>query len=144
MLDKAILVGKELCQGKNNYKTGVVFYGLFLAPKIKFSLTIDQFSIIQQHMTFKGFNDSKRLLDQFQYFDIIEGKRISAILPRSWKKSFDNGIVLPVKKKRCSECTGRIISDECNNQVNENKKFGANLNSIKRDISNQYGHMLPY
>ena len=41
-----------------------------LAPKIKYVLTIDDYGIIQQHMTFKGFNDSKRLLDRSQYFDM--------------------------------------------------------------------------
>ena len=29
------LVGKERGQGKNDYKDGGIFYGLFLAPKIK-------------------------------------------------------------------------------------------------------------
>ena len=33
VLDKAKLVGKELCQGKTDYKKGVIFYGLFVAPK---------------------------------------------------------------------------------------------------------------
>ena len=40
VLDKANLVGEELCQGKNDYKTGGIFYALFLAPKIKYCLTI--------------------------------------------------------------------------------------------------------
>ena len=31
VLDKAKLVGEELCQGKKNYKSGGVFYSLFLA-----------------------------------------------------------------------------------------------------------------
>ena len=35
VLDKANLVGKSLCQGKNGYETGGIFYGLFLAPKLK-------------------------------------------------------------------------------------------------------------
>ena len=74
VLDKANLVGKNLCQGKNDYNSGGIFYGLFLAPKIKYVLTIDDFGIIQQHMTFKGFTDSKRLLDRSQYFDILKGK----------------------------------------------------------------------
>ena len=26
-------------------------------------------------MTFKGFNDSKRLLDRSQYFDMLDGKK---------------------------------------------------------------------
>ena len=68
MLDKANLVGERLCRGKTDYKTGGTFYGLFLAPKIKFCLTIDDYKIVQEHKTFKGFNDSKRLLDRSQYF----------------------------------------------------------------------------
>ena len=67
VLDIAKLVGKELCQSKNDYKTGGIFYGLILAPKIKYVSTIDEFGIIQQHMTFKRFIDSKRLLDRCQY-----------------------------------------------------------------------------
>ena len=66
VLDKANLVGEVLCQGKNDYKTGGIFYGLFLAPKIKCCLTIDGYGIIQEHKTFEGFNDSKRLLDRSQ------------------------------------------------------------------------------
>ena len=34
-LKGAGLVGKDLLQGKNDYKDGSIFYGLFLAPKIK-------------------------------------------------------------------------------------------------------------
>ena len=35
VLDKANLVGEDLCQGKTDYKTGGIFYGLFSAPKNK-------------------------------------------------------------------------------------------------------------
>ena len=75
VLDKANLVGKNLCQGKNDYRTSGVFYGLFLAPKIKYCLTINELGNIVQHMTFKGFNDSKRLLDRSQYFDMLDGRK---------------------------------------------------------------------
>ena len=75
MLDKANLVGEELCQDKNDYDTGGIFYGLFLALKIKYCLTIDEYGIIKEHKTFKGFNDSKRLLDRSQYFNMKEGKK---------------------------------------------------------------------
>ena len=107
VLDKANLVGKELCQGKNGYKTGGIFYGLFLAPKIKFCLTIDDYVIVQEHKTFKGFNDSKRLLDRSQNFKMIESKKVSAMLPRSWKKSFDSGIIIPTNLRFCNECNDR-------------------------------------
>ena len=82
VLDKTNLAGKQLCQGKNDYETGGVFYGFFLAPKIKFVLTFFEFGTIQQHMVFKGFNDSKRLLDRSQCFDMLEGKKLSAFLEK--------------------------------------------------------------
>ena len=94
VLDKANLIGKDLCQGKDDYQTGGMFNGLFLAAKINYCLTIDKYGIIQEHKTFKGFNDSKHLLDRSQYFKMIEGKKISALLPKSWKKSFGSGIIL--------------------------------------------------
>ena len=144
VLDEAKLVGKNLCQGINDYKTGGIFYGLFLAPKIKYVLTIDHYGIIQQHMTFKGFNDSKRLLDRSQYFDMLDGKKITAMLPRSWKKSFNNGVILPTKMRQCDECKDEILCATCNNRNNENKEFEANLNLLKREAPNNSGYMLPY
>ena len=144
VLDKANLVGEELCQGKNDYKTGGTFYALFLAPKIKYCLTIDDYGIIKEHKTFKGFNDSKRLLDRSQYFNMIKGEKISAMLPRTWKKSFDNGIIIPAKMRFCNECNVKKVCNKCNNQINENKEFEANLNELKRHPPNEFGHMLPY
>ena len=144
VLDKANLVGDELCQRKNDYKTGGIFYDLFLTPKIKYCLTIDDYGIIREHKTFKGFNDSKRLLDQSQYFKMIEGKKVSALLPKSWKKSFDSGIIIPTKMRFCNQCTDNKMCNKCNNQINENKEFEANLNELKRHSPNEFGHMLPY
>ena len=56
-LEKAGLVGKNLLQGKNDYKDGGIFYGLFLAPKIKYCLTINKYGVIDGHKTFKGFSN---------------------------------------------------------------------------------------
>ena len=117
---------------------------MFLAPKIKYCLTFNEFGIIQQHMTFKGFDDSKRLLDRSKYSDMLEGKKISAMLPRLWKKSFNNGIVIPAKMKRCDECKDKVICMICNIKVIENKEFEAILNLLKWKALNQFGLMLPY
>ena len=130
VLDKANLVGKNLCQGKNDYKTGGIIYGLFLAPKIKCCLTINELDVIEQHMTFKGFNDSKRLLDRSQCFNMLKGKKITAILPRSWKKSFENGVIFPTKTRQCNVCKDGILCSTCNIQINENKEFEANINLL--------------
>ena len=79
VLDKTNLVGKNLCQFKNNYETGRISYGLFRAPKTEYCLTINEFDVIQQHINFKGFRDSKRLLDRSQKIDMLEGKKILAM-----------------------------------------------------------------
>ena len=44
------------------------------------------------------------------------------MIPRSWRKSFNNGTIIPVKTRRCNEGKGKTLSDEYNIQVNENKK----------------------
>ena len=121
-----------------------MFYGLFLAAKIKHCLIINEFGVIQQQMTFKRFNDSKRILDQSQYFDMLEGKKISAMLTKLWEKPFNHGIIMPTKMRRCNKSKGEILCDGCNNQVNENKEVEANLNLLKREAPYQFGHMLPY
>ena len=144
VLDKAKLVGEGLCQGKNDYKSGGIFYALFLAPKIKYCLTIDGYGIIQEHKTFKRFNDGNRLLNRSQYFKMIEDKKVSAMLPRSWKKSFHSGIIIPTKMRFCNECDDIKMCNKCNNQMSENKEFEANLNLLKRHPPNEFGHMLPY
>ena len=71
-------------------------------------------------MAFKGFNDSERLLDRSQYFNMQEGKKISVMLPKSLKKSFNNGIIIPTKMSRCNECRDVILRTTCINQINEN------------------------
>ena len=68
VLDKAVLVGDNLCHGKNDYKSGGSFHGLFPAPKVKHCLTFNEFSIIGEYETFEGFNDSNRLLDRSHFF----------------------------------------------------------------------------
>ena len=42
VLDKSNLVGKNFCQGNNDYKAGGIFYGLLLAPKKVYVLTTDK------------------------------------------------------------------------------------------------------
>ena len=103
-----------------------------------------EYGFPQQHMTFKGFNGSKRLSDRSQVFDILECKKISAMQPRSWKKSFNNGVIITLKMKRCNECNGGIICVTLNIQVNENNEFEVNLKILKREAPTQFVHMLPY
>ena len=66
VLGKTKIVGEESCQGKNDYKSGGIFYGFFLAPKIKYCLAIAELGNIEEHKTLKSFDDGKRLLDRSQ------------------------------------------------------------------------------
>ena len=91
---------------------------------------------------FQGFNNSKRLLDHFQYFKMIEGKKISAMLSKSWKKSCNSGIIIPTEMRCCNECNNRNMCKICNNERNEKKEFGANLNELIRHPPNEFGYKL--
>ena len=62
-LDKSGLVGKGLLQGKNDYKDGGIIYGLFLAPKTKFYLSINKIGVIDERKTFKAFTNVCDYLD---------------------------------------------------------------------------------
>ena len=75
---------------------------------------------------------------------MLKGKKITAILPRSWKKSFENGVIIPTKMRQCNVCKDGILCVRCNNLINENKEFEANLKLLKREKPNDFGHMLPY
>ena len=72
VLDKANLVGKNLCQGKNDYDTVGIYYALFLAPK-NYCYTMNEFGTIEEQKIFKGFNDSHGLFHRSQFFEMIEG-----------------------------------------------------------------------
>ena len=62
---------------------------------------------------------------------MIEGKKISTLLPKSWKKSFDRRIIIPAKLRFCNECKDGILCITCNKQINESKEFEPNLNLLK-------------
>ena len=77
---------------------------------------------------FKGFNDSKRLLNRSQCFKMTEGEKISALFPKSWKKLFNSGIIIPTKIRFSKECNDKRFCNKCNNQYHEKEEFEANLN----------------
>ena len=142
-LDKVGLVGKNLLQGINDYKDGGIFYALFLAPKIKYCLTINKYGVTDEHKTFKGFTNVSHNLNRKEYFKRFGGDKLVAKVPLSWKKSFAQGVVIPHKMRNCNKCTEDILCDDCDKLVNQKKEFSANLNELKREKPNDFGHMLP-
>ena len=102
-IDKAGLVGKNLLQGKNDYKDWGIFCGLFLAPKIKYCSTINKNGVIDAHRTFKGFTNFSDNLDRKEFFKMFEDDELVAKVPLSWKKSFSMGVVIPHKMRKCNK-----------------------------------------
>ena len=43
----------------------------------------------------------------------------------------------------CTNCKIDSLCDDCDKLVNQNKEFAANLNELKREEPNDFGHMLP-
>ena len=85
-LDKTGLVGKNLLQGKNDYKDGGVWYALFLAPKMKYCLIINKYGIIDEKKCFKRFTNVSDHLNRKEYFKTADGDYLIAKVPLSWKK----------------------------------------------------------
>ena len=137
------LVGKNLLQGKNDYKDGGIFYALFLAPKTKYCLIINKYSVISEKKCFKGFTNVSDKLDRKEYFNMFNGDKLIAKVPVSWKKSFSRGVVTPHKMRNCTDCENDILCENCDKLVNQRKEFSANLNELKREKPNNFGHMLP-
>ena len=142
-LDKVGLVRKGLLQGKNDYKDGGIFYGLFLATKIKYFLTINEWSVVDEHKTFKKFTNVSNDLDRKHYFEKFAGDKLFAKLPLSWKKPYKMSVVIPHKLRNCNKCTKDLLCDGCCELVNQIKDFFANLNELKRQAPNEFEHMLP-
>ena len=70
------MVGKNLLQGKNDYKDGGIWFPLFPAPKIKYCLTKKKYGVTDEHKTFKGFLNVYDNLDKKEFFKMFEGDKL--------------------------------------------------------------------
>ena len=61
----------------------------------------------------------------------------------SWKKSFSQGAVIPHKMKSCGDCKKDTLCDNCDKLLNQTIKFSDNINEMKRQPPNEFGHMVP-
>ena len=43
----------------------------------------------------------------------------------------------------CNDCENDIMCDNCDKLVNQRNEISANLNELKREKPNDFGHMLP-
>ena len=58
---------------------------------------------------------------------MLDGDKLIAKVPLSWKKTFSMGVVFPHKVENCSECEKNSLCDKNDKLVNQNGEFSANL-----------------
>ena len=71
---------------KTIIKMGGIFFGLILAPKIKYCLTLYKFGIKNARKSFKGFTNVSENLNRKECFKMFIGDKIVAKVPLSWRK----------------------------------------------------------
>ena len=71
-------MAKKILQSKNDFKDGRIFYGFFLAPKIKYCLIINKYGVIDEHKSFKVFTNVSENLDRKEYFEKFDGDKLLA------------------------------------------------------------------
>ena len=75
--------------------------------------------------------DSKESLKKF------DGEKLITKQALSWKKQFDNGVIIPSRKKD-------LICVDCDKLLNQTKIYASNLNELEKKPPENFGHMLPY
>ena len=105
MIDNGF-VGKIHGLGKNDYGNSGIFYAWFLAPKIRFCLIIDDFSIILGKRPFKGYSEEHRMIKKEKFISLSEGKTVSGRFSIGWITTFE-GIKIPHRKQDCLDCDNR-------------------------------------
>ena len=124
-LDAAGYVGGELCQGKNDYGNGGIIFAMFIAPKVKYCITVDEQGRLSEKKTFKGYSQNKVKVED--YIQLYYGETLTTTVNKPWKRSLENGISIPDK-----------------NNNTEEKSFSAQINLLKRQAPDANGIMLPY
>ena len=74
---------------------------------------------------------------------MFNGDKLFVKVPLSWKKRFSHGVMIPHKMRYCDKCANDFPCDGCGKLVNQTEEFCSNLNELKRQPTNEFGHMLP-
>ena len=158
------LIGKDLFQSKNDYgdNAGIV-YGLFLAPKVKYCIVIDENGVLSQKTTFKGLNQNINNITFKNFLDPEQGKTLKNISKLKWKRELA-GIKIPHRKVGCEncdeskKCVGCVIKPEmncfnceiskscqdCLSKITRIAEYSVEINKLERKPENEFGQLLPY
>ena len=130
-LNKANYVGDEMGQRKNIYGDGGIFYALFLAPKIKYFSTSNEYGISREKKKFKGYQDVVSALEK-KLLDPQSGMTVKHELPLSWKKSFSSGVI-PTRIVNCEKSVKSVdkICNTCRKRTEQTREYKFNIKEFK-------------
>ena len=151
------LVGKNLFQSKNDYgECAGIMYGIFLAPKVKSCIIINECGVLSQKSTFKGFNQNINNITFIDFLDLEQGKTLKNVSKLKWKREL-GGIKIPHPKvccencdesKKCVDCEIKPemncfnceISKSCHDclsKIPRMAKYSVEINKLKRKPENE-------
>lgn len=120
-LEAAGHIGSAMGQCKNDYGKGGIVFGLFIANKIKFCMTVTEEGVPEFHKTFKG-HDNQTGLSYDDYESMINGESIQDVISR-WERTLDKGVTI--------------------REANMTKSFDAKVNFLRRQEPDKDGWMHP-
>ena len=144
-------------------KTLEIVYGLFLAPKVKYCIIIDENGVLNQKTTFKGYNQNIKNITFKDFLDLEQGKALRNISKLKWEREL-GGIKIPHRRLGCENCDESRkclncelkqemncfnceISKSCQDCLNKKTRiseYSVEINKLKRKPENELGYMLPY
>ena len=158
------LIGKDLWQSKNDYGDNAgIIYGLFLAPKVKHCIIIDENGVLSQKSTFKGFNQNINKITFKDFLNLERGLTLKNRSKLKWKREI-LGTKIPHRKLNCDLCDESRLCESCLikpgmnclqceiaksckdgfNRITRITEYSVEINKLKRKPENEFGHMLPY
>ena len=96
-------------QPKNDYGKGGILFRLFLAPKIKYCIVIDENGILSQKTNFKGYDQNMVGLNSKDFLDLERGDTFVGKSKLNWKRGL-HGIKIP---HRVTISSNRQIRSPC-------------------------------
>ena len=127
LLESRQLVGNDLCKGKNDYGEGGIVFGLYLAPKIKYNIVLND-GLLSEKSTFKGCNSNK--VESKDFFALASGEVVQKEVVKPWQKDFASGV--------------RKTDPDLNEHDLLTKRFTHDVNILKRQEPDEAGIMYPY
>ena len=123
------LIGNDLFQSKIDYGNAGIIYGLFLCPKVKYCLVINEMGFLSEKTTFKGY-DQEISGVSFKYFHDLEIGQTVHSIAKLKRKGTMQGIKVPHRGINCENC---LEEGKCQSCISDPK-----MNCFDCEITNSF------